>query len=361
MISSLSAFRFTPLQAARPPVAPVAPRVPESGDRLRLAAPPTWIPVVPGKDSLSLRVVPGTTLWGLAALYATDYRADNTFGQADPRDTAPFVKDLLKANGLKDSGLRVGQTLLVPSSKAGTNLNLDLAIAIQKAVEARRKAGQQLPELDFTALRVAPGPVDSYLVDVRKRGTRDFQRFHVADDLSGERPNSYSVRLPGEVPFTAPKPATFFQAGTDRLRLTVTPGVTLWGLATQFATDLGQDGKVDGRDVKAYIEDLKKANGLKGDLLVTGQTLELPSALKGTNARLEVAIVIQKAFAARVKAGEPMPEADFTHLTFTKAPDGTMLVALPLFEDPAVIGVVLKPDSSGLYPGGYDVKLAHEA
>ncbi len=360
MISAISGFRFTSLTQAPKAIALAAPQAAASGDRLAISARPNWISVVPGKDSLSLRVEPGTTLWSLASLYATDYKQDNQFGQRDARDTAPFVTDLQKANGLKNSTLRVGQTLKVPTSKVGTNLNLDLAIAVQKSVDARRKAGQQLPELDFTSLRVGPGPVDSYLVEVKKRGSKDFQRFHVSDDLSGERPNSFLVHLPSETPFEAPKPSTFFQAGKDQLNLTVSYNVTLWGLASKFATDLGGDGKVDGADIKAYIETVKKANGLKSDMIREGQSLVLPTAAKGTNANLEAAIVIQKAFDARVKAGEPMPYADYTKLTVTKAPDGTMLVALPLFEDPAVIGVVVKPDQSGQYPGGYDVKLAHE-
>lgn len=361
MISSLSGFRFSPLATASKPAAPTAQKAPVAGDSLQLRARPSWIPVVPGKDSLTLRVEPGTTLFGLARLYATDYRQDNQFGQVDPRDLAPFVRDLQKANGLKDTNLRVGQTLKVPTSKVGTHLNLDLAIAIQKSVEARRKAGQRLPELDFTSVKVGPGPIDSYIVEVKMRASQEVQRFYVADDLSGEHPNSFLVHLPSETPFEAPKPSTFFQAGKDRLSLTVTSGLTLWSLAGKFATDLGGDGKVDSSDLRAYVETLKKANGLKGDALREGQTLVLPSAAKGTHPNLEVAIVIQKAFEARLKAGEPMPVVDYTKLTVTKAPDGTMLVALPLFEDPAVIGVVVKPDPSGAYPGGYDVKLAHEA
>lgn len=360
MISSISSVRFSAPSESRTMAAP-APQKAPVGDRLQLSNRPTWIPVVPGKDCLTVRVEPGTSLWSLASLYATDYQQDNSFGQVDPRDAAPFIKDLQKANGLKNTTLRTGQTLKVPTSKVGTNLNLDLAMAVQKSVDARRKAGQTLPELDFTALRVGPGPVDSYIVDVRKRGTKDFQRFYVADDLSGEHPNSFLVNLPSETPFEAPKPSTFFQAGKDQLSLTVTSGLTLWSLASKFATDLGGDGKVDGVDTKAYLETLKKANGLKSDGIREGQTLVLPTAAKGTNTNLEVAVVIQKAFADRVKAGQPMPVVDYTQLSVTKAPDGTMLVALPLYEDPAVIGVVVKPDQTGLYPGGYDVKLATEA
>ncbi|HEY9854682.1 MAG TPA: LysM peptidoglycan-binding domain-containing protein, partial [Stenomitos sp.] len=331
MISSLSSLRFTALAPSRTAAAPAAQPV-TAGDRLQLSQRPTWIPVVPGKDQLSVRVEPGTTLWSLASLYATDYKQDNTFGKVDARDTAPFIQDLQKANGLKNTTLRTGQTLKVPTSKVGTNLNLDLAIAVQKSVDARRKAGQTLPELDFTALRVGPGPVDSFVVDVRKRGTQDFQRFYVADDLSGQHPNSYLVNLPSETPFEPAKPSTFFQAGKDQLSLTVTYGMTLWSLASKFATDRGGDGKVDGADIKAYIEALKKANNLKGDVIREGQTLLLPTAAKGTNTNLEVAVVIQKAFDARVKAGEPMPTVDYSQLTVTKAPDGTMLVALPLYE-----------------------------
>lgn len=360
MIASVSGFRFTAL-TQRPTPAPAPREAARAGDRLQLTRRPSWITVVPGRDSLRLRIEPGTTLWSLATLYATDYRRDNTFGQVDARDTAPFVRDLQQANGLKDANLRVGQTLEVPTAKAGTNLNLDLAVAIQKSVDARRKAGQHVPELDFTGLRVGPGPVDSYVVEVKKRGTCDFQRFYVADDLSGEHPNSFLVHLPSETPFEAPEPSTFFHAGKDHLGLRVSGGMTLWSIARQFAPDQGGDLKVDSADIKAYVETLKQPNGLKSDLIQEGQNLVVPTRARGTSRNLEVAVVIQNSFALRLKAGQAVPDADYTHLTVTKAPDGTMLVALPLYEDPGVIGVVVKPDASGRYPGGYDVTLAHEA
>ncbi|MNL64160.1 hypothetical protein D3C87_1883520 [compost metagenome] len=80
-------------------------------------------------------------------------------------------------------------------------MNLVLAIATQKAADARRKAGEKVAELDFSKVKVEAGPVDSYKVSVLKKGNADDQLFHVMDDLSGQRPDGYRVMLPGEVTF----------------------------------------------------------------------------------------------------------------------------------------------------------------
>lgn len=193
-----------PAKPAAPRIKAVASPAPQAskvaGDTITLSA-QRWITVTPGKDVLKVPVTKATTLYSLARAYATDYAGDNTFGKADSKDTARFIEDLKKANGLKSDILRPGQVLTIPTDPSRTNVNLVLAIAVQKAADARRKAGEKLSELDFSKVTVEAGPLDSYKVAVLKQGGTTYQPFHVMDDLSGLRPDGYRVMLPGEVTF----------------------------------------------------------------------------------------------------------------------------------------------------------------
>lgn len=194
--------KASPLRSAAPAPSTGAVRVGKTAsDSIQLSA-QRWITVTPGKDALKVPVTKATTLYSLARAYATDYAGDNAFGQPDSKDTARFIAELKKANGLTSDLLRPGQVLTIPTdAKATTNVNLVLAIAVQKATDARRKAGEKLPELDFSKVTVESGPVDSYKVSVLKKGSAQVQLFHVMDDLSGQRPDGYRVMLPGEFTF----------------------------------------------------------------------------------------------------------------------------------------------------------------
>ncbi|MNY22081.1 hypothetical protein D3C86_1556680 [compost metagenome] len=189
-------LRSTPLMAA----ASAAKAAKPVNDAVKVA-PQRWITVTPGQDSLLVPVTKATTLYSLARAYATDYAGDNTFGQADSKDTARFIEDLKKANGLKSDVIRTGQVLKIPTDPKNPNVNLVLAIAVQKSVDARRKAGEKIAELDFSKITVEAGPVDSYKVSVLKKGKTDYQLFHAMDDLSGQHLNGYRVLLPGETTF----------------------------------------------------------------------------------------------------------------------------------------------------------------
>ncbi|HEY9898273.1 MAG TPA: LysM peptidoglycan-binding domain-containing protein [Pantanalinema sp.] len=193
--------KVAPLRAPALTSAPSAARASKpAGDTVKLSS-QRWITVTPGKDSLQVPVTKATTFYSLARAYATDYAGDNTFGQADGKDTARFIEELKKVNGLTSDVLRPGQVLTIPTDPKRTNVNLVLAIAVQKGTDARRKAGEKVAELDFSKVKIEAGPLDSYKVSVRKKGGTDDQLFHVMDDLSGQRPDGYRVMLPGEVTF----------------------------------------------------------------------------------------------------------------------------------------------------------------
>ncbi len=51
--------------------------------------------------------------------------------------------------------------------------------------------------------------------------------------------------------------------------VTVTPGDSLWSIATRSAPD---------RDPRAVIEDIRGLNGLSGDVLSVGTVLRVPAA-----------------------------------------------------------------------------------
>jgi LysM repeat protein len=318
--------------------------------------------VVPGRDALTFTLNSGATLHTIAKQFAPDYAGDNTFGQADPKDAERFMKALKKANGIWFGGLRAGKSFTVPTQEQGTNPALLMAIAVQKSMDQRRKAGAHLPELDYAQVKLESGPAESFKLSVKGKGRSGFETFYVAEDLSGERPHGYQVFLPSEMPLVAPhKPATTVTPGLTRLKVTVTPGQTLWSLAKAFAPDLDADKALESPEIKAYIETIKRANKLKSDTIGIGQTLLLPSSQTGVSTNLRLAMAVQQSFDARRKGGEAVPVLDYTTVKLEKTTQGAAIVSFRLHEDPAVQTLAVKPDATGRYPNGFDVYLPHEA
>ena len=358
-INSSNAPKATPAPAAAQ-AAKVAAKAP--ADRLLTQAVRPYVDVIPGKDALTFKVEKGATLYTIASQYAPDYDGDNQFGQVDAKDTQRFIKELKKANGLWFGWLRAGQTFRVPTQAENTNFNLKLAIAIQKSTEQRRKAGESLPQLDFGKIKVESGPAESFKVSVKVKGKDQYETFYVADDLSGQRPNGFQVLRPSETPFEQPhKPATTVTPGESKLTVTVTHGQTLWSLAKKFAPDDDGSKVVEGPEIRRYIEAIKQVNGLKSDTIAAGAELVLPSAAKGSNLDLRLAIAVQQAFNDRRAAGEALPFFDYSTINVEQTKNGASVVSFQLYEDPASMAVAVKPDASGKYPNGYDVFLPHEA
>lgn len=319
--------------------------------------------VVPGQDALTFKLNSGATLYTIAKQFAPDYSGDNTFGQADPKDAERFMKELKKANGIWfGSGLRAGKSFTVPTQAQGSNPALLMAIAVQKSMDQRRKAGAHLPELDYAQVKLESGPAESFKLSVKGKGRSGFETFYVAEDLSGERPHGYQVFLPSEMPLVAPhKPATTVTPGLTKLKVTVNAGQTLWSLAKTFAPDLDADKAIESPEIKAYTETIKRANKLKSDTIGVGQTLVLPSSQSGVSTNLRLAMAVQQSFETRRKAGEALPFFDYTTVKLEKTTQGAAIVSFQLHEDPAVMAVAVKPDATGRYPNGFDVYLPHEA
>jgi hypothetical protein len=335
-----------------------------SGDQLATqSARLPYHDVMPGRDALTFKLHSGATLYTIARQFAPDYSGDNTFGQADPKDAERFMKELKKANGIWfGSGLRAGKSFTVPTQATGSNPALLMAIAVQKSMEQRRRAGAHLPELDYAQVKLESGPAESFKLSVKGKGRSGFETFYVADDLSGERPHGYQVFLPSEMPLVAPhKPATTVTPGLTRLKVTVSPAQTLWSLAKAFAPDLDADKALDSAEIGAYVETIKRANKLKSDTIGVGQTLVLPSSQSGTSTKLRLAMAVQQSFDARRKAGEAVPFLDYTTVKLEKTTQGAAIVSFQLHEDPAVQALAVKPDATGRYPNGFDVYLPHEA
>lgn len=154
--------------------APVAgaPAAPEMATEIR------QVTVARG-DVLALKAQQGDYYWKIARNFAKD------------EAVGAYAKDLIARNG-GSSLVKTGQLLNLPlTSNAGHAL--ELAIAVQKVVQLRALFGDRLPELDWSSVEVAPGPVESYWVSFREAGSEKRQRFMVSEDMSGLHPGRYTV------------------------------------------------------------------------------------------------------------------------------------------------------------------------
>lgn len=144
--------------------------------------------LTPGKDTLTVTVRPGDTLWNLASRWGAQGA------------TRAYIEAIRQANGLTGDAIALGQPLRLPYDEASAGLQLLAALAIQKDLQAR---GPAAPALDLMGTRVAPGPVESYLVTVPRRDGKGLQHFALFDDQSGEAPMRWIVQSLSQQAFEA--------------------------------------------------------------------------------------------------------------------------------------------------------------
>jgi hypothetical protein len=191
-------FAIRPLAAAlglpaAKPATPAAPAKPaalatKAGDGLALKSHPgRKHRLVPGKDALVLSVRPGDTLSKLARRWsaAPEGRA-STLGAV--------VGAIRSANGLTGDGLKVGQALRIPLDPSRCNVDLEMALAIQKDAGVRKAKGERLPAVDAAGLSWHPGPLDSYLATAPRKDGQGVQHYAIADDQEDETGMSWLVR-----------------------------------------------------------------------------------------------------------------------------------------------------------------------
>ncbi len=83
----------------------------------------------------------------------------------------------------------------------------------------------------------------------------------------------------------------------DRLTVNARRGDTMWNYASRFARDANGDGRIDGKELRAYLADLKAANG-GSDRLYAGRPVKLP-VTKNSGQALTFTIATQKAYAGK--------------------------------------------------------------
>lgn len=144
-----------------------------------------WQALDPDRDRLAVTVKPGQTLYQFARLY----------GQED--QLGAYVKAIKEVNQLEDSALTPGQKLNMPIG-GSAEWKTPMLAAVQRSVDDRRKAGSQLPDLDYTRFQAAQGRFNSFTIDLGLAKGEGSQRFHVLEDMSGDEPYMFKVMLDAE-------------------------------------------------------------------------------------------------------------------------------------------------------------------